>query len=156
MSPSLRRALLLPVTSYPVARRFFLFFVALLTAVAPVFAQSPPSPGYLPPLIRITGALFEPGEQFSDSSATFDVRIAEKLWTLRVRDVESLTSRVPGGVSLLRNLGGFLIITGPVELVTHLTSEETRGQPLTIEGRLYMTERVLTLTAVELPDPVLH
>jgi hypothetical protein len=107
-------------------------------------------------LIRITGVLFAPGEQLSDSSATFDVRIAEKPWTLRVRDVESLTSRVPGGVSLLRNLGGFLILTGPSEFVTRLTSEDARGQLLTIEGRLYVTERVLTLTAVELLDPVLR
>jgi hypothetical protein len=107
-------------------------------------------------LIRITGALFAPGEHLSDTAATLDVRIAEKPWTLRVRDVESLTSRVPGGISLLRNLGGFLILTGPSELVARLTSEEARGQPLTIEGRLYVTERVLTLTAVELLAPVLR
>lgn len=121
----------------------------LLVGVPPAAAQSPAAPGYIPPLIRITGALYDPEERFASAHASFDVRAADRPWTLRVRDVTALTTNAPGGIPLLRNLGGFLIITGPPELTARLVSEEFRGQPMTIEGRLYVKERVLTLTAVE-------
>jgi hypothetical protein len=149
-----RRAFFFRVKDKNVMRYSLLISLVLFTNLLPAFAQSPPAPGYIPPLIRITGAIFDPKEQFHDSFANFDVRINEKPWILRVRDVESLTTNVPGGLPLLRNLGGFLILSGPPELTARLESEEHRGHPVTIEGRLYVEERVLTLTAVEPSGPV--
>lgn len=137
------------MAGYVATRSLSLLLMSFLIGNPPALAQSPPSPGYIPPLIRITGALFAREEKFENSSASLDVRIADKPWTLRVRDVHALTTNVPGGIPLLRNLGGFLIITGPPELVARLESEEFRGHPLAVEGRLYVAERVLTLTAVE-------
>jgi hypothetical protein len=101
-----------------------------------------------PPLIRITGVLLSPGEETRSQYQTLEVMVAGEPRILRVREVESLTNAVQGW-SILRNLGSFLILTGPPALLERLDNEETRGQPLRIEGRLYLRDRVLMLTAVE-------
>lgn len=130
-------------------RRFFFLLSVLVIGSSLASAQSPAVPGYVPPLIRITGALYDPEEKFESTYASFEVRIGDQLWTLRVRNVESLTTNAPGGIPLLRNLGGFFVLTGPSGLTSRLVSAECRGQPVTIEGRLYVKERVLAVTAVE-------
>ena len=125
---------------------------ALLLVVSvvftPSFAQSFQPLTHPPPLIRITGALVDPSEEASSYHPTLEVSIAGKSRVLRVREVESLTDPVRGW-AILRNLGAFLILTGPPALLERLDNEETRGQPLRIEGRLYLRDRVLMLTAVE-------
>jgi hypothetical protein len=50
----------------------------------------------------------------------------------------------------LRNLGGFLIVKGPVETLNLLLSQAAHSEPLVLEGRLYEKERVLMLTSVVL------
>jgi uncharacterized membrane protein HdeD (DUF308 family) len=67
---------------------------------------------------------------------------------LSVRAVESLTS-AHRGWPLLRHLGAFLTLTGPAPLIARLQNDETAGWPLLLEGRLYIRDRVLILTAVE-------
>ena len=78
-------------------------------------AQSPPPIGP-PPLIRMTGEFIDSvtvgARQPSQPYLTIDVRVAEKTRTFHVRDVESLTDAEKGW-PILRNLGAFLIFTGP-------------------------------------------
>jgi hypothetical protein len=78
-------------------------------------AQSPPPLGP-PQLIRMTGEFIDSvtagARQPSQPYPTIDVRVAEKTRTLHVRDVESLTDAKKGW-PILRNLGAFLIFTGP-------------------------------------------
>jgi len=119
---------------------------------APVLlAQSPPMAGP-PQLIRITGKFITPpgggSEQQLHPYPTLDVRIAEKMRTLHVQTVESLTG-ARDGWPILRNVGAFLTFTGPPEIIAHLRSPEVTGRLLKIEGRLYIKDRVLMLTAVE-------
>jgi hypothetical protein len=114
-------------------------------------AQSPPPVGP-PQLIRMTGEFIDSvtagARQPSQPYPTIDVRVAEKMRTFHVRDVESLTDAKKGW-PILRNLGAFLIFTGPAEMIAHLQSPEATGQPLTIEGRLYVKKRVLMLNSVK-------
>jgi hypothetical protein len=117
----------------------------------PALAQSP-SPAGPPQLIRITGAFVEPAGAGSPSSPqpypTIDVRVGEKVRPFRVSAVESLTD-AKQGVPLLRNLGGFLIFTGPKEMLDRMQKPETAGRLLKIEGRLYVKDRVLLLESAE-------
>ena len=118
-----------------------------LLVPAPAPAQGTPLFGP-PPLLRITGMLLSPAEEAGSRYPTLDVSIAGEPRTLYIREVKSLTSD-DRGWPILRNLGSFLTLTGPPALIDRLDSEETRGRPLLIEGRLYVRERVLLLTAVE-------
>ena len=118
-----------------------------LLVPAPAPAQGTPLFGP-PPLLRITGILLSPAAESGKHYPTLDVSIAGELRTLYIREVKFLTSD-DRGWPILRNLGSFLTLTGPPALIDRLDSEETRGRPLLIEGRLYVRERVLLLTAVE-------
>jgi len=118
-----------------------------LLVPAPAPAQGTPLFGP-PPLLRITGMLLSPAEEAGSRYPTLDVSIAGEPRTLYIREVKSLTSD-DRGWPILRNLGSFLTLTGPPALSDRLGSEEIKGRPLLIEGRLYVRERVLLLTAVE-------
>ncbi|TMA56251.1 MAG: hypothetical protein E6J80_08000 [Deltaproteobacteria bacterium] len=125
-----------------------LLAVACLVGLfVPAPAQGTPLFGP-PPLLRITGMLLSPAAESGSRYPTLDVSIAGEPRTLYIREVKSLTSD-DRGWPILRNLGSFLTLTGPPALIDRLDSEETRGRPLLIEGRLYVRERVLLLTAVE-------
>jgi len=117
-------------------------------APAPAPAQGAPLFGPPPPLLRITGIFLSPAAESGKHYPTLDVSIAGELRTLYIREVKFLTSD-DRGWPILRNLGSFLTLTGPPALIDRLDSEEIRGRPLLIEGRLYVRERVLLLTAVE-------
>ena len=120
----------------------------LVGLLVPAPAQGTPLFGPPPPLLRITGILLSPAAESGKRYPTLDVSIAGELRTLYIREVKFLTSD-DRGWPILRNLGSFLTLTGPPALIDRLDSEETRGRPLLIEGRLYVRERVLLLTAVE-------
>lgn len=133
--------------------RFLVFFAlfVIFAGVCPALAQSPPPAGP-PQLIRMTGAFVEPGGAGSASSSqpylTIDVRVGEKVRPFRVRAVESLTT-ARQGEPLLRNLGGFLIFTGPQEMLARMQNPQTTGRLLQVEGRLYVKDRVLLLDSLE-------
>ena len=119
----------------------------LVGLLVPAPAQGTPLFGP-PPLLRIIGILLSPAAESGKHYPTLDVSIAGELRTLYIREAKFLTSD-DRGWPILRNLGSFLTLTGPPALIDRLDSEETRGRPLLIEGRLYVRERVLLLTAVE-------
>ncbi len=124
-------------------------FVALILA-GPLPVRS--DPAALPPLIRIIGALLDPGEEPGKHYPSLEVSIEGKLWELRIRTVESLTGLQPDG-SLLRDIGSFLVISGPAALLESLQRQDRPGQALKIEGRLYIRSRTLLLSSIELLEP---
>ena len=115
--------------------------------ISPALIHAGPPSLHVPPLIRIIGALQDPEEEPGKHYPSLEVSIDGKLWELRIRTVESLTGLEPAR-SLLRDIGSFLVIKGPQELLARLQSQDKPGQALTIEGRLYIRDRVLLLTTV--------
>ena len=131
-----------------------LILTSLCVTIGGVFlavAQSP-SPAGPPQLIRITGTFINSaaigGQQSPQPYPTIDVRVAERMRTFHVQEVKSLTGAKEGW-PILRNVGAFLIFVGPTEITDHLQSPEATGQPLKIEGRLYVKDRVLMINSVE-------
>jgi hypothetical protein len=76
------------------------------------------------------------------------LRVNEQLLTLHVREVRSPTNPAQDW-SVLRNVGGFLIVKGPADTLDLLLSKATHSEPLVLEGRFYEGERVLMLSSVE-------
>jgi hypothetical protein len=125
-----------------------LLFLSLFVVALPVPGQSFQVIESPPPLIRMTG-VFLTAEAAKKHSPIIELRVQEQLLTFYVREVRSPTDPAQDW-SALRNLGGFLIVKGPAELLNSLLSQATSTEPLVLEGRLYEKERVLMLTAIEL------
>ena len=96
--------------------------------------------------MRITG-IFLNAEAAKQQASIMQLRVNEQLLTLHVREVRSPTNPAQDW-SVLRNVGGFLIVKGPAETLNLLLSKSTPTEPLVLEGRFYAGERVLMLTAV--------
>jgi hypothetical protein len=129
-------------------RLHFLLFLLVLVVALPVPGQSFQVIESPPPLIRMTG-MFLTAEAAKKHSPVIELRVQEQLLTFQVREVRSPTDSAQDW-SALRNLGGFLIVKGPAELLNSLLSQATSNEPLVLEGRLYEKERVLMLTTVAL------
>jgi hypothetical protein len=126
----------------------FLLFLPLLIVTLPSLGQSFQGLGGPPPILRITG-LFLNAEAAKKHSPLIEMRVNDQLLTFHVREVRSPTN--PGqDWSTLQNLGGFLMVKGPAEILNSLLSQATSHEPFVLEGRLYEKERVLMLTTVEL------
>ena len=127
---------------------FGLLLLIVSVTVLPISGQSFPRIEVLPPLVRITGSFLN-AEAAKKQASIMQLRVNEQLLTLHVREVRSPTNPAQDW-SVLRNVGGFLIVKGPAETLNLLLSKATHSEPLVLEGRLYEGERVLMLTAVEL------
>jgi hypothetical protein len=101
-----------------------------------------------PQLIRITGTFFDSRTETGKQLPTLEVSLGGEKHILYVRDVRSLTSN-DQGMHILRNLGAFLSLSGPPEVLSLLISKAAQQEPFQLEGRLYIGERTLALTAVE-------
>lgn len=102
-----------------------------------------------PPLVRLTGALqpLEAKRSSSLQTLTVSIRGQEKL--LRITKVEKLTGHSPDGWRLLQSLFPPQVrLVGPDALLRTLQAPEREGVSLIIEGRLYVRERMLIVTAV--------
>jgi len=102
-----------------------------------------------PPLVRMTGS-FLSTEAAKKHASIIELRVNEQMLTLHVHEVRSPTDSAQDW-SVLRNVGGFLIVKGPAETLNLLLSKATHNEPVVLEGRFYEGERVLMLTSVELP-----
>jgi len=127
---------------------FGLLLLIVSVTVPPISGQSFQIIESPPPLIRVVG-LFLSADAAKHQASIIELRVNEQLLTLHVREVRSPTDPAQDW-SVLRNLGGFLIVKGPAETLNLLLSKATHSEPLVLEGRLYEGERVLMLTAVEL------
>jgi hypothetical protein len=107
-----------------------------------------------PPLVRIIGA-FAPLEDTERSTLqTLTVRVRDNKWRLRIREIKALTATTQSGWSLLNDLfPPHLRLTGPDELIVSLQREDIVGHPLMLEGRLYVGDHMLFLTAVTVNEP---
>ena len=102
-----------------------------------------------PPLVRLTGALLPLDEQGRGGLSTLTVSVKETKWIFKVAKIEKLTGTASSDLRLLQSLfPAQLRFIGPDALLDLLQAPEIAGKSLTIEGRLYVGDRMLFLTAV--------
>jgi len=106
-----------------------------------------------PPLVRIIGA-FAPLEDTQRSNLqTLTVQVKERKWKMRIREIKALTATNNSGWGLLKDLfPPRLRFTGPDEILAPLRQEDIAGRPFVLEGRLYVGDHMLYVTAVTLSE----
>jgi hypothetical protein len=77
------------------------------------------------------------------------VFIKKKKWILRLTKVETLAGRNRGWAIIQDLFPPQVRFTGPENLIQRLQNPESEGKLLIIEGRLYIGDRRLFVTAVE-------
>ena len=113
-------------------------------------AQISPEP---PPLVRITGSFLPLTGEEASGLSTLTVSIKGTKWRMMINRIEKLTGRDPSGTRLLESLfPRHLRFTGPDDLLNILSDPKIEGTLMTIEGRLYTSERMLLVTIVT-PQP---
>jgi hypothetical protein len=123
--------------------------LAVCTQPVPVLAQ-----GGLriepPPLVRFTGSFLPLEEKRPGALAMLTVSVEGTQWKFNVAKVEKLTGKEVGSLRLLQSIfPPQLRFTGPDELLRPLQDPQVAGKPLVIEGRLYVGDRMLFVTAVK-------
>ena len=109
-----------------------------------------------PPLVRFTGALHPLEEKGRGGLSTLTVSVKETKWIFKVAKIEKLTGTATSDLRLLESLfPAQLRFIGPDALLDLLQAPEIAGKSLTIEGRLYVGDRMLFLTAVVEGQPQL-
>ena len=102
-----------------------------------------------PPLVRIIGAFVSLDDTQHSNLQTLTVQVKKDKWRLRIREVKSLTATTNSGWGLLKDLiPPWLRLVGPDELIALLQRSDIAGQLLVLEGRLYIGDHMLYLTAV--------
>ena len=134
---------------------FFLLGFLLLSPHHPLaFAQVGGVPRVKPPpLVRIIGA-FAPLEDTQRSNLqTLTVQVKEHKWKMRIREIKALTATNSNGWSLLKDLfPPRLRFTGADETLAPLRQEDIAGRPFVVEGRLYVGDHMLYVTAVTMAE----
>jgi hypothetical protein len=106
-----------------------------------------------PPLVRITGAFVALEEKQRGGLRTLAARVKDRTWNLRIKEIKVLTGSTNSGWSLLNDLfPPRLHLIGPDELLAPLQQDDIAGRPLILEGRLYVGDHQLYVTAVTVPD----
>jgi hypothetical protein len=99
-----------------------------------------------PPLVRFTGSFLPLDEAKSTELSSLTVSIKETKWHFRIAKVEKLSGRDPSGTRLLESIfPRQLHFTGPEHLLNLLRDPQIEGTLMTIEGRLYVGERMFLL-----------
>lgn len=102
-----------------------------------------------PPFVRFTGTLLSYEEKDRKGLHFLTVSITGTKWLLRITNVQKLTGRDPDGWRLLQALFPPEVrFVGPPELLQLLQNPHIAGKPLTIEGRLYVGERMFFVTTI--------
>lgn len=106
-----------------------------------------------PPLVRIIGA-FAPLEDTQRSNLqTLTVQVKERKWKMRIREIKALTVTNHTGWGLLKDLfPPRLRFTGADETLAPLRQEDIAGRPFVVEGRLYVGDHMLYVTAVTMSE----
>lgn len=145
----------------PTRRTFWCALTALTTTVLAVCTWPIPAraQGGLhaepPPLVRFTGSFLPLEGKRPGALAMLTVSIEGMRWKFNVAKVEKLTGKEVGSLRLLQSIfPPQLRLTGPDELLRPLQDPQVAGKPLVIEGRLYVGDRMLFITAVK--HPVTH
>jgi hypothetical protein len=107
-----------------------------------------------PPLVRIVGAFASLEDTQRSNLQTLTVRVKKDKWRMRIREIKALTATATSGWSLLKDLfPPHLRLTGPDELLAPLQQHDIAGKPFILEGRLYVRDHMLYLTAVTVNEP---
>ena len=132
---------------------FALFFSSPQLSLA--FAQVGGIPHIkLPPLVRIIGAFAPLDDTQRSNLQTLSVQVKGHKWRMRIREIKALTATTNSGWGLLKDLfPPHLRLTGPHELLAPLQQQDIAGKPFILEGRLYVGDHMLYLTAVTVNDP---
>ena len=107
-----------------------------------------------PPLVRFTAALAPEAAAAEDEREVglrryLFVSMKRQSLVLRIKDVRTLTDGNYHGWSVLRHIfPPWIRVTGPPDLVDPLAREGNFGKLFVIEGRLYLSARMLVVTAV--------
>jgi hypothetical protein len=148
MNPALKKKAVLGIL-------FGVILCAFATSVQG-FARPTPliRPFVPPPLVRFTGTLSPLGEKGGDGLHTLRVFVKDKEWLLHLENVETLTATNRIGWMILSDLfPRQLHLIGPADLLSFLQAAEQTGKPVSIEGRLYFSDRMFAVTAAgEAPD----
>ena len=119
---------------------FLFFFPATSTA------QINPEP---PPLVRFTGSFHPLSETKPPGLSTLTVSVKDTKWRFHVTKVEKLSGRDPSGTRLLESIfPRHLRFVGPPHLLDVLQNPQSKGKLMTLEGRLYVGERMFLLIKV--------
>ena len=109
-------------------------------------AQISPEP---PPLVRFTGSFLPLTGEEASGLSTLTVSIKGTKWQMRINRIEKLTGRDPSGTRLLESIfPRQLRFTGPEHLLNVLSDPQNEGTLMTIEGRLYVGERMFLVISV--------
>jgi hypothetical protein len=107
----------------------------------------------VPPLIRLTGILVPPEEKTPETylNKPFTLILRDKKWIMRVTNVEDITgSRIRSEFNLVDAIyPAELHLVGPEKLIETLMKPEIAGKLISIEGRLYIGERMLVVVGVK-------
>lgn len=124
----------------------FVLFLSLLCFPVLSAAQINPEP---PPLVRFTGSLLPLDHPKPPGLSTLTVSIKEKQWRLHITKVEKLSGRDPSGTRVLESLfPRQLRFTGPKQLLNVLQDPQIEGKLITVEGHLYVGERMFFLIKI--------
>ena len=136
--------------------------ILLLTGLAPpsTFAQIILARGHavevlppvvphvvIPPLVRFTGILLPYNAQNRGGFHTLTVIAGPQKWLFQLDNVETLSEPQTGEMILNDIFPPVLHLTGPEYLLQVLQTAETTKTPVTVEGRLYISDRMLAVTA---------
>ena len=107
-----------------------------------------------PPLVRIIGAFASVDDTQRSNLQTLAVQVNAQKWKLRIREIKALTATTHSGWGLLKDLfPPHLHLVGPQEFLTPLQQPDIAGKPFILEGRLYVGDHMLYVTAVTVTDP---
>jgi hypothetical protein len=107
-----------------------------------------------PPLVRITGAFAPLDDTQRSVLQTLTVQVRDRKWKMRIREIKALTATTHSGWGLLKDLfPPRLRLTGSEEVIAPLRQEDIAGKPFVLEGRLYVGDHMLYVTAVTVSEP---
>ena len=124
-------------------------FFALMLGVSTTFAHSRVLPGPPPP-VKFTGVL-SPRVDHQEKTDTLTFTVRGQEWRFHAADAKTFTGTNRLGKFILRDLfPGFLRGSGARAVLD--ATQNADGQPITLEGRLYVGDRRVLITSAETVD----
>jgi hypothetical protein len=103
----------------------------------------------VPPLVRFTGTLVAPDTKEGTGIHTLRVVLPNNEWLFRLDKVEKLNGPNFGWMLLSDLFPQELHFTGPDKMLQILRTAEQERKPVIVEGRLYISDRMLAVTDAE-------
>jgi hypothetical protein len=104
------------------------------------------SMAFAPPVVRLTGTLVPLAGQQDKGLDTLDVWIKDQEWTFKLTDVKTLSGTDYGAMILNKLFPREVRFKGPDTIIVPIQTAAAVGQPLVVEGRLYVADRTFMVT----------